>query len=59
MRVTGHRAADKHKGAAASDRVVFSAQGIDTVSRNNYVAPLKRNIGEYDAESPAKGTFYE
>ena len=55
MRVTGHRAADKHKGAAASDRVVFSAQGIGAVSRDDYIAALKRNIGEYYVESPVKG----
>ena len=38
---------DKRIGVAVSDGLGLTAQGVDTVSRNDYVVPLKKIIEEY------------
>ena len=48
MRVMGLDVGYKRIGVAVSDGPGFNAQGIDTVSRNDYMADLKRIIEEYE-----------
>lgn len=55
MRIMGLDVGDKRIGVAVSDALGFTAQGIDTVSRNNYVCVLKSIIEDYEVESIVVG----
>ncbi|HDH53803.1 MAG TPA: hypothetical protein ENH24_04895 [Nitrospirae bacterium] len=49
MSVMGLDVGYQRIGAAVSNCPEFTAQGMDTVSRNDYMAALKRSVEEYSA----------
>ncbi len=55
MIVMGLDVGDKRIGVAVSDGLGLTAQGIDTVSRDNYVDALKSIIEEYEVKSVVVG----
>ena len=55
MIVMGLDVGDKRIGVAVSDGLGLTAQGIDTVSRDNYVDALKNIIEEYEVKSVVVG----
>jgi putative Holliday junction resolvase len=55
MRVMGLDVGDKYIGVAVSDDLGLTAQGIDTISRNDYLKTLKKIIEDYDIKSIVVG----
>ncbi len=55
MRIMGLDVGDKYIGVAVSDGLGLTAQGIDTIKRNNYILALKEIIKEYHVESIVVG----
>ncbi len=55
MRIMGLDVGDKRIGVAVSDGLAISAQGINTIRRENCFEALKEIIGEYDVQSIVVG----